>query len=112
SGRHHAAEAGIQAAGVVRPHADARSDAEVRQPTERRREAPQGTQASEKFGATPQPSLPVEPELFELDEPDRVCPSCGGELQPMKGQFDTSELIDVIEVRYRLIQVNQQKYRC
>jgi transposase len=66
----------------------------------------------EKFGSTPQPLLPLEPELFELDEPDRICRSCGGDLQPMKDQFDTSELIDVIEVRYRLIQVNQQKYRC
>lgn len=66
----------------------------------------------EKSGPTEQPSLPVEPDLFELDEPDRTCPSCGGQLHPMKDQFETSEMIDVIEVRYRLVQVQQQKYVC
>ena len=65
-----------------------------------------------KFGPKPQPALPVEPMLFELDDADRVCPSCGGELSPMTGQFETSELIDVIEVSYRLVQVQQQKYVC
>lgn len=65
-----------------------------------------------KFGHTPQPELPVEPMLFELDDPDRVCPSCGGGLRPMAGQVEASELIDVVEVSYRLIQVQQQKYVC
>jgi len=65
-----------------------------------------------KFGPTPQPALPVEPMLFELDGADRVCPSCGGELRPMVDQVEASELIDVIEVSYRLVQVQQQKYVC
>ncbi len=30
----------------------------------------------------------------------------------MTSQFETSELIDVIEVSYRLVQVQQQKYVC
>jgi len=64
------------------------------------------------FGPSPQPALPIVPEVFELDEPDRTCPSCGGHLQPMKDQFETSEMIDVIEVHYRLVQVQQQKYVC
>jgi hypothetical protein len=38
----------------------------------------------QKFGPTEQPSLAIEPELFKLDEPDRTCPSCGGQLHPMK----------------------------
>ena len=38
---------------------------------------------------------------FVLDEPDRVCPSCGGGLSPMKGQYDESEMIDVVEISYR-----------
>lgn len=66
----------------------------------------------EKFGSTPQPDLEPEPLLFELDEADKICPSCGGELKPMAGQTENSELIDVIEVSYRLIQVQQQKYNC
>ena len=54
----------------------------------------------EKFGPSPQPSLPIVPEVFELDQPDRTCPSCGGRLQPRKDQFETSEMIDVVEVSY------------
>jgi hypothetical protein len=50
-------------------------------------------------------------ERFELDEPDRVYPSCG-ELQAMAGQFETSEMIDVVEVSYRLVQVEQEMYVC
>ncbi len=43
----------------------------------------------------------VVPQLCELDEADKTCPSCGGELRPMKDQFETSEMIDVVEVSYR-----------
>lgn len=66
----------------------------------------------EKFGNTEQPKLPVVEEIFKLDDADKTCPSCGGELSPMKGQFDTSEMIDVIEVSYRVVSVKQQKYTC
>jgi len=41
-----------------------------------------------------------------------ICPSCGGDLHPMKGQFEASEMVDVVEVSYRVIQVKQQKYAC
>jgi transposase len=63
-------------------------------------------------GPTEQPSLPAIELLFELDDADRMCPSCGGELAPMKGQFESSEMIDVVEVSYRVVQVKQQKYTC
>jgi transposase len=65
-----------------------------------------------KTGPTEQPALPIVPMLFELDQPDRVCPGCGGQLRPMKGQVEASEMIDVVEVSYRLVQVQQQKYVC
>jgi transposase len=74
--------------------------------------AKKSRKSREKFGPTAQPALEPEPELFELDEPDRTCPSCGAKLSPMKDQFEESELIDVVEVRYRLVQVRQQKYVC
>jgi transposase len=61
-------------------------------------------------GPTPQPLLPAVEREFTLDHADRACPSCGGNLQPMKGQFDESEMVDVIEVRYELVKVKQQKY--
>jgi transposase len=63
-------------------------------------------------GPTEQPMLPVVEQIFELDPADKVCPSCGGDLAPMKGQFETSEMIDVVEVSYRVVQVKQQKYAC
>jgi len=66
----------------------------------------------ERFGPNQQPDLISEERLFELDEPDRVCPCCGGELCPIKEQFEESELIDVIEVSYRVVKVKQQKYSC
>ena len=52
----------------------------------------------EHFGNTEQPKLPHVEQLFELDEADKTCPSCGGTLAPMKGQFETSEMVDVVEV--------------
>jgi len=68
--------------------------------------------ARETSGPTPQPRLPVVEKVFELDEADRACPSCGGRLAPMGDQFEESELIDVVQIEYRLIQVKQQKYAC
>jgi transposase len=68
--------------------------------------------ARERFGNTEQPTLPVVEEVFPLDDADKACPSCGGELRPMDGEFETSEMIDVVEVNYRLVKVKQQKYVC
>jgi transposase len=64
------------------------------------------------FGNTQQPALPIVEQTFELDAADTACPSCGGTLSPMKGQFETSEMIDVVEVSYRVVRVRQQKYSC
>jgi transposase len=68
--------------------------------------------AREEFGNTEQPKLPVFEKLFELDDADKTCPSCGGELSAWKDKFETSEMIDVVEVSYRVVSVKQQKYRC
>jgi transposase len=65
-----------------------------------------------KSGPTEQPALPIDQKLFELDEPDRTCPACGERLEPMAGQFESSELIDFVEISYRLVEVQQQKYVC
>lgn len=63
-------------------------------------------------GPTEQPDLTREPRLFELDVADRICPACGEGLEPMPGQVEASEMIDVVEVSYRLVEVQQQKYVC
>jgi transposase len=65
-----------------------------------------------EFGSTPQPALPEVEQLFELDAADMTCPSCGGELRPMGDQVETSEMIDVVEVSYRVVKVKQRKYAC
>jgi transposase len=65
-----------------------------------------------KAGPTEQLALPRVPQHFEMDAADRVCTSCGGELHPMVGQFETSEMIDVVEISYRVVEVQQQKYVC
>ena len=49
-------------------------------------------------GPTKQPKLPIVEQMYELDEPDRACTSCGGSLQPWPGQFEESEMIDVVDV--------------
>jgi transposase len=66
----------------------------------------------DKFGPTEQPKLPAVEQVFELDDADKTCPSCGGALAPMKDQFETSEMIDVVEVSYRVVKAKQQKYSC
>ena len=48
----------------------------------------------------------------ELDDADRACPSCGGGLKPMTGQTERSEMIDVVEVKYQVVEVERQKYVC
>jgi transposase len=68
--------------------------------------------ARTSWGPTEQPRLPVIEQEFVLDDADRTCPSCGGGLAAMKGQFDESEMIDVVEVSYRVVKVKQQKYVC
>jgi transposase len=87
------------AAAAGSPEPNATSPSKTRKPRER-------------FGNTEQPSLPQVPRTFELDDADKQCPQCGGELSPMKGQFETSELVDVVEVSYRVVKVQQQKYSC
>lgn len=63
-------------------------------------------------GPTEQLELEQVQLLCELDDADRACPQCGDQLQPLAGQFEISEMIDVVEVKYQLVQVERQKYVC
>ena len=78
--------------------------------------APSGTAKERKrrtkFGNTEQTKLDIVPLVCTLDEADKVCPCCGGVLHPMEGQFETSEMIDVVDIRYEVKTVKQQKYVC
>lgn len=100
----------LQAKTKAAEDAIARAEAEQKKRAAQRAEKEHAVRS--KTGPTPQPLLPVVPQVFTLDDADRACPSCGGELRPMAGQFEESELITVIETRYELVQVKQQKYSC
>lgn len=76
-----------------------------------------GEQRSERaprrgHGPRVQPSLPILDVIHELDEADRICPKCGGELVEMAGQTEDSEEITVIERRFAILRHQRKKYRC
>ena len=78
---------------------------------------PHGKTASEKMpqtghGPRQQLLLPEVEEVHLLDHADRVCSSCGGELEVWDGQHEASEEIDVVELKYVLKKHLRQKYRC
>jgi transposase len=68
--------------------------------------------ASGNTGPTPQPQLPTIEQRYELPETKRVCDACGGTMHEMAGQYEESELIDVLEVEYHLKHIKRQKYAC
>ena len=63
-------------------------------------------------GPKAQPQLPQIEVIHELDDADKVCTSCGGELRAWDGQFEESEEIDVVDIQYVLKKHRRQKYRC
>ncbi|MRG98184.1 IS66 family transposase [Polyangium spumosum] len=63
-------------------------------------------------GPKAQPSLPIVEVVHELDEADRVCNSCGSALEVWEGQFEESEVVDVVPRRFELKKHKRQKYRC
>jgi transposase len=63
-------------------------------------------------GPRAQPKLPVVERLWELDEADKKCPACGGELFEWKDQFEESEEIDVVAPTYVVLKHKRKKYRC
>jgi transposase len=65
-----------------------------------------------KTGQTDQKRLPIVEKVCALADAEQICDACGGELHAMIGQFEESELIDVIEVEYRVLAVKRQKYTC
>lgn len=63
-------------------------------------------------GPRPQPKLPVVEQVHELDDADKVCVKCGGDLRLMADQFEESDEIDVVERVFRVVHHKRQKYRC
>jgi transposase len=63
-------------------------------------------------GRREQPSLPIEETVHDLDDADKMCPECGGELQEWEGQFEEAEEIDILERRFFIRRHKRKKYRC
>ena len=56
--------------------------------------------------------MAIEHVEHDLDDADKVCPTCGGGLEPFEGQFVESEEVDVVGVQYVLKKHRRKKYRC
>ncbi len=93
----------------------AKVDQPPRSPSTERRGGP-ASPADKKpqtgHGPTAQPKLEVVAEVHDLDEADRVCPSCGGQLLLWEEQDDETEEVDVIERRFVVRKHVRKKYRC
>ena len=74
--------------------------------------AEESAQPRTGHGPKPQPSLPIDEVLFELDEADRMCPKCGGGLVEMLGQFEEADVVDVVSREFRIKREKRQKYVC
>jgi len=63
-------------------------------------------------GPTEQLQLDVEEKEHELDDADKTCPSCGGDLNEWHGQCEESEEVEVVERRYVIVKHKRKKYKC
>jgi transposase len=63
-------------------------------------------------GPREQVQLPLVEMFHDLDQPDQICPQCGGDLKEWEGQFEDSEEIDVVERSFRVVKHRRKKYRC
>jgi transposase len=65
--------------------------------------APREKTSQAGHGPREQPTLPVVEREHVLDEAYHACPSCGGDLAAMAGQFEDSEEVDVLERQFVLV---------
>jgi len=60
-----------------------------------------------------QKTLPItKTDVHELDEADKKCGECGGELKEWTGQDDETEEVVVVERRFEITKHIRKKYRC
>jgi transposase len=63
-------------------------------------------------GPREQVELAVREREHELDIADRACKACGGPLTEMRGQYEESDEVDVLERQFVLVRHKRKKYRC
>ena len=87
-------------------------DSSERRAAQRKQQRKGSKKPQTGHGPRPQPGLPLEERVLDLDKDDRTCNVCGGQLDEMKGQSEDSEEITVIERKFTLIKYRRKKYRC
>jgi len=97
-------KANDKGASTTKPGNERRADAPERKPKDNKPQT--------GHGPTPQPLLPVDEKTLFLDEADRICPDCGGNLEEWKGQCNELEEVTVIERSWVLTKYECQTYRC
>lgn len=91
--------------------------AELFSPSSEKRPAPvppepKPAAAQRGHGPREQKALPIQEVLHTLEAADQACPQCGEALGEMKGCFEESEEVDVLERHFVLKRHKRQKYRC
>lgn len=80
------------------------------------RRAREGGDATEKqqrgHGPTEQLALAIKEETFDVDDADKKCTSCGGELSSWDGADDVVEVVDRIPAQWIIKKCTLKKYRC
>jgi len=77
-------------------------------------EPPPATDPKQKKGHGPrsQPRLRTVEVPHDLDEADKTCAACGGQLEEWEGQTEDSEEIDVITREFVIRKHKRKKYKC
>jgi transposase len=77
-------------------------------------EPPQPQEPTNKKGHGPrsQPRLRVVEQQHDLDEPDKICPLCGGMLHELEGKTEDSEEIDVLAREFVVRKHKRKKSVC
>lgn len=63
-------------------------------------------------GPTEQLSLAVKDETFDVDDADKMCTACGGDLSQWDGADDVVEVVDRIPAQWIIRKCTLKKYRC
>ena len=63
-------------------------------------------------GPTEQSGLELVQETFDVDEPDRQCTACGGELDIWDGDEDEVEVIESVQRKWVVKKCRLRRYRC
>lgn len=74
--------------------------------------APAENKPQTGHGRKEQRALPTMEHVHRLDDADKKCTACGGELQEWAGQFEESEEVDVLARTFVVLKHKRQKYRC